>query len=217
MIGGRLGKWISERPRWFHRAAIPGAVWRLKPTDATPGRKVAWLTFDDGPIPDVTPAVLDILDAHGVKATFFMVGDNVERHPELLSMVKQRGHAVGNHTLHHTRGYRCRHRRYVDEATRGRQMMATNLFRPPHGFILPWQLFAISRHDMIVMHDVVSMDYDATQSCEEIIERVKRLTRNGSIIVFHDSLKAWPRLKSVLPEIISWLKQQDYELRAIKR
>ena len=182
---------------------------------SNPAAKTAWLTFDDGPIPDVTPAVLDILDRYDVKATFFVVGENVMRYPSVRREVRERGHSIGNHTMHHVRGYRCGHSHYLKEVERGGKIMRTRLFRPPHGFLMPWQLRAIKRDNSVVMHDIVTMDYDSSQQPDEIIDRVKRLVRPGSIIVFHDSLKAWPRLKEALPAVIECLRDEGYALRAI--
>jgi peptidoglycan/xylan/chitin deacetylase (PgdA/CDA1 family) len=176
---------------------------------------VIYLTFDDGPIPEVTPWVLDLLDKHGVKATFFMVGDNVRRHHDVFEDVVRRGHSVGNHTMHHLQGYRTCGVRYLRDIAEADQLIGSSLFRPPHGLIRWKQARAIKRHYNIILYDLVTRDYNKKLSPERIVENVKRYARPGSIIVFHDSLKAWKNLKTALPVAIEWLKSQGYEFEKI--
>lgn len=217
----RLTEKLIERPPLLHRLLIPGAVWRCKPQRSTAANGVAaktvYLTFDDGPIPHITPWVLATLRRHGVHATFFMVGDNVARNPVLAARVAAEGHAVGNHTMHHTQGMRCSTRAYIaDILEAGKVLPHARLFRPPHGLFTPMQQRAVSRAGYrIVMHDLVTMDYDRRQTPGEVLSRLKRLSRTGSIIVFHDSIKAWPRMSRVLPQAIEWLKSQGYEFRTL--
>ncbi len=196
--------WI-EQPPLAYRLLFPEAVWRLKRLQPT-----VYITFDDGPVPEVTPRVLDILDQHGVKATFFMVGDNVRRHPELLEEVRRRGHCVGNHTMHHLQGMKVGTRRYLRDIARANELLGTTLFRPPHGIMRWAQAAALKHHYNIVMYDVVTRDYSRRLSPERCFETVRRYARNGSIIVFHDSIKAWPRLEHALPAALTWLKEQGY-------
>lgn len=125
---------LIERPPIFYRLLFPEAIWRIKHRR----RKVVFLTFDDGPIPEVTPWVLDTLDRYGIKATFFMVGDNVRRHPELLEEVRRRGHAVGNHTMHHLQGMKVTAYRYMHDISEANDLIDSPLFRPPHG-LLRWK------------------------------------------------------------------------------
>lgn len=198
------GMWI-EQPPLAYRLLFPEAVWRLKRLQPT-----VYITFDDGPVPEVTPRVLDILDQHGVKATFFMVGDNVRRHPELLEEVRRRGHCVGNHTMHHLQGMKVGTRRYLRDIARANELLGTTLFRPPHGIMRWAQAAALKHHYNIVMYDVVTRDYSRRLSPERCFETVRRYARNGSIIVFHDSIKAWPRLEHALPAALTWLKEQGY-------
>lgn len=205
---------LIERPPLVHRWLIPGGVWRRVDRSA-PERKVAYLTFDDGPIPNLTPWVLDTLDEFGVKATFFMVGENVERNPWLIREVSRRGHAIGNHTMSHDQGIKCSCKRYMDSVRRASALIPSRLFRPPHGLLRPSQLAAIKREFTVVMHDVVSMDYDSRQWPWEIIRRVKKLVRPGSIIVFHDSQKAERNLRATLRNVIASLIDEGYELLPI--
>lgn len=199
---------IESPPGWF-RKLFPGAIFRI-PSEEGCSKRV-FLTFDDGPIPEVTPWVLDVLDRYGIKATFFMVGQNVERHPELLEEVRRRGHAVGNHTLHHMQGVRATTREYMRDALAGASLTGSALFRPPHGWLRPGQLSALKKHYKIVMYDLVTRDYSRHLTAEDVVANVKRYTRDGSIIVFHDSLKSIPRLREALPASLEWLQLQGFE------
>lgn len=199
--------WI-EQPPLLYRLLFPEAIWRVKKRK----RKVAYITFDDGPIPEVTPWVLDTLDRYGVKATFFFVGDNVRKHPYLYEEVKRRGHSYGNHTMHHLQGFKTTRLRYMRDITEADGLIDSTLFRPPHGLMRWAQAKAIKNHYNIVMYDLVTRDYSIKMSPEEVFRNVRRYARNGSIIVFHDSLKAERNMKEVLPRAIEWLQNEGYEL-----
>lgn len=204
--------WIEQPPTWY-RGMYPGAMFR-QPSGKTPG--VVYLTFDDGPIPEVTPWVLDTLDKYDVKATFFMVGQNIERYPLLLEDVRSRGHKVGNHTLHHMKGFRVSKDIYLEDVSAGERLTESRLFRPPHGLIKPSQLREIRKRNSIIMYDVVTRDYSQKLTVEDVVDNVRRYTRDGSIIVFHDSLKSFPRLEKALPESIEWLKGEGYVFDVLK-
>lgn len=206
--------WIERPPGWF-RALFPDAIFRIKSDSAE--QQSVYLTFDDGPIPEVTPWVLDVLDSFGIKATFFMVGQNVERYPELYAEVKKRGHSVGNHTLHHVKGLGMGKEEYLADAVAGEKLIQSGLFRPPHGLLSPPQLKAVRKHGYeIVMYDLVTRDYSSKLSAEDVVGNVKKLARDGSIIVFHDSLKSWPRLEKALPESIRWLLDRGYDFKTLE-
>lgn len=192
--------------------------------------RVVYLTFDDGPIPEATPWVLDTLDSCRVKATFFMVGDNARRYPELVREVLRRGHRIGNHTMHHLQGVKVTTRSYlldVAEAQRyisgGRRVESGEviedrempLFRPPHGWLRPCQARALRRSYRIVMYDLVSRDYSRRQDAGQVLANVKRYARPGAIIVFHDSLKSIGKLHAILPEAIHWLRSEGYDFRLL--
>ncbi|ROS90779.1 polysaccharide deacetylase family protein [Muribaculaceae bacterium Isolate-039 (Harlan)] len=198
--------WI-EQPPFFYRLLFTEAIWRILQR----GKKVVYLTFDDGPIPEETPWVLDVLDRYGVKATFFMVGDNVRRYPELFEEVKRRGHSYGNHTMHHLQGLKVDAKTFFRDITKADRLIGSILFRPPHGIISPLQTSLIKRHYNIIMYDLVTRDYSKRVSGEEVLDNVKRYARNGSIIVFHDSKKAHVNMRYALPRAIEWLKEQGYE------
>lgn len=198
---------LIERPPLIYRFLFPEAIWRIKKR----GRKVVYLTFDDGPVPEVTPWVLDTLDRYGVKATFFMVGDNVRRNPELFEEVKRRGHSWGNHTMHHLQGMKVRSVNYLRDLSTADQLIQSPLFRPPHGIMRWEQARVIKYHYNIVMYDLVTRDYSRKLTPDEVFGNVIRYVRNGSIIVFHDSLKARENMMAVLPRAIEWLKAEGYE------
>ena len=201
-----------ERPPLTYRLLFPEAVWRVKGTRKS---KVVFLTFDDGPIPEETPWVLDTLDRYGVKATFFLVGDNVRRYPWLLDEIKRRGHSYGNHSMHHLQGMKVTTRRYLCDITEADRLIDSPLFRPPHGIMRWKQAKAIKDHYNIIMYDLVTRDYSRKLTPEKVLQNVKRFARNGSIIVFHDSLKASRNMRYALPRAIEWLQEKGYEFRTL--
>ncbi len=203
---------LIERPPILFRLTVPGGMFRRR---SCKGEKVVYLTFDDGPIPEVTPWTLDILDRYGIKATFFMVGDNVRKCPELYAEVLRRGHHVGNHTMHHVQGLRLRRTSYLRDVAEARRYIDSDLFRPPHGWLRPRQTWVLHEHFRVVMFDLVTRDYSKRLNAEQVVENVRRYARNGSVIVFHDSIKSWPRLEKALPASIEWLLQQGYVFRMV--
>lgn len=199
---------LVECPPLPYRLLFPEAIWRIK----RKGRNVAFLTFDDGPIPEVTPWVLNVLDRYDVKATFFWVGDNARRYPELMQEVIRRGHSYGNHTMHHLQGMKVTGMTYLRDVREADAYIDSILFRPPHGIMRWGQARAIKKKFNIIMYDVVTRDYNRNITPERVLQNVKRYTRSGSIIVFHDSLKAWDNMHVALPLAIEWLKNEGYEL-----
>lgn len=202
--------WI-ERPPLFYRLLFPEAIWRIKKHK----EKVVFLTFDDGPVPEVTPWVLDTLDTYGIKATFFMVGDNVARNPELFDEVRRRGHSYGNHTMHHLQGMKVSTYRYMHDITEANDLIGSALFRPPHGLLRWKQARAIKDRYNIVMYDLVTRDYSKKLTPAQVLANVRRYARNGSIIVFHDSLKAEKNMKETLPRAIEWLLARGYRFECL--
>ena len=198
---------IIEQPAIFLRWLYPQALWRMDRKE-----RAVYLTFDDGPIPEVTPDVLEILDRYNVKATFFMVGDNVARHPELLDEVRRRGHAVGNHTMNHIQGIKCTWRTYARNIADADELIGSRLFRPPHGLMKRIQMRTVNQRYNVVMYDVITRDYNSKLTPERVLDNVKRYARDGSIIVFHDSLKARDRMLPVLPQAIEWLLANGFTL-----
>ena len=178
-----------------------------------PKEKAVYLTFDDGPIPESTPWLIETLDKYNVKATFFMVGDNVRKYPELLELIKSRGHRLGNHTFNHIGGFKVWSWQYLWNANKADRLIQSNLFRPPHGWMKPLQYARLRRHYTIIMWDLVTRDYSNLLTADDVFENVKRYARNGSIITFHDSLKSIDKLKTALPQSIEWLRDNGYEFK----
>ena len=203
---------LIEQPPLLYRLLFPEAFWRLKRKGGKPS---VYLTFDDGPVPELTPWVLDTLDHYGIKATFFMVGDNVKRHPELLEEVRRRGHSYGNHTMHHLQGLKVSLKCYIHDVLEAAELIDSPLFRPPHGLIRYSQGKVLKERFNVIMYDLVTRDYSRKITGEQVLENVRRYARNGSIIVFHDSLKAADNLRYALPKAIEWLSEQGYEFHAI--
>ena len=201
---------LIEQTPDFIRKLIPGAVWRLPQKE-----KTVYLTFDDGPIPEVTPWVLDLLKKYNIKATFFCVGDNVRKYPEVFKMVVSAGHSVGNHTFNHLQGFKVRSGKYVENVELADSYIRSNLCRPPHGHLRIRQGTKLSKKFRFVMWDVITRDYNMKLSGEYVLNVVKRYARNGSIIVFHDSIKAEENMKYALPKAIEFLLSEGYKFEKI--
>ncbi|MEM9849778.1 MAG: polysaccharide deacetylase family protein [Bacteroidota bacterium] len=202
--------YLVKTPSLIQRL-LPSYLWRI-PTQ----EKVLYLTFDDGPIPEITPWVLKLLKAYDAKATFFCVGDNVRKHPDIFRQLQLAGHAVGNHTFHHLDGWKTRTQVYLaNVATCTSQLGSSVLFRPPYGHLKPTQAKAIKKNHRIVLWDVLSGDFDVHLTPEKCLANVLAATKKGSIIVFHDSLKAAPRLQYVLPEVLDYYSRKGFRFEAI--
>lgn len=193
---------------------IKNILQRLYPCGKCRVGESVYLTFDDGPIPEVTPKVLAILDKYGVKATFFMVGENIDKHPEVFEQVVQAGHAIGNHTYNHMKGWKVSTAEYLANVQKFPK--ETKLFRPPYGRTWIWQRRAVKRLGYeIYLWDVLTRDYNPRRTPEAMLRQIQRCTRPGSIINFHDSVKSNERMLKVLPEAIEWLLANGYELKTL--
>jgi peptidoglycan/xylan/chitin deacetylase (PgdA/CDA1 family) len=187
------------------------AVYRIPTVE-----REVYLTFDDGPCIETTPIIIDILRKHNVKATFFCVGDNILKHPELFAQIKAEGHQVGNHTMHHSKGFYTNTNDYINEIDECAALIGNNLFRPPHGLITPRQNAMLrNKRYKIIQWDVITYDWDKRHSADRVFEVIKRYSRSGSIIVMHDSQKAAERTLEILEDSIIWLKQQGYILKTL--
>ena len=200
-----------EQPAIWLRWLYPRATWRMDKNE-----RAVYLTFDDGPIPEATPFILKTLAEFGVHATFFMVGDNVRKHPELYDQIVAAGHQVGNHTFNHWGGFKHTTRSYSENVQTANDLIHSHLFRPPHGWMRWEQYFWVGRKYRIVMWDLVTRDYSKWMTADDIVANVKRYARNGSIITFHDSLKSIDKLHYALPESLRWLKEQGYEFKTFE-
>ena len=215
-----------EQPPEFIRKLYPRALWRMNPNE-----KAVYLTFDDGPIPEVTPWILGQLEKHDIKATFFMVGDNIRKHPDVYRMVVERGHRIGNHTFNHIRGFSRQYftsERYLENTIQTDEIMKNErreypqttgrpLFRPPHGHMGWAQYMVLRKRYQIVMWDLVTRDYSKKLRGPQVLANVMRYARNGSIITFHDSLKSWGNgnLQYALPRAIDFLKEEGYAFKTL--
>ena len=202
---------IIEQPTIWLRWIYPKAYWRMDPKEHS-----VYLTFDDGPIPEATPFILDTLSKYGVKATFFMVGDNVRKYPHLYERIKAEGHQVGNHTYNHMGSVRHTLKTYVKNTNKANELIHSKYFRPPHGWMRPAAYIWLNRKYKVVMWDVVTRDYSKLLTAEDVVNNIKTYTRNGSIITFHDSLKSIDKLYTALPESLEWLISQGYQFKTFK-
>jgi peptidoglycan/xylan/chitin deacetylase (PgdA/CDA1 family) len=210
--------------KWFY----PSLIWN-KPRS----EKIVYLTFDDGPIPNVTDFVLNTLKSYHAKATFFCIGDNIIKHPTVFKQIQDDGHAIGNHTFNHLKGWKTDDTTYINNFIKCQEFTKTNLFRPPYGRIKKSQItklnavfnaqFSIHSSQstnyklltenyqlQTVMWDVLSGDFDQKLSPEKCYQNVIKNVQNGSIIVFHDSLKAFDRLAYALPKSLQYLTDLGY-------
>jgi len=191
--------------KWYY----PQLTW-----NKTRDHKVIYLTFDDGPIPDVTEFALKTLNEYTAKATFFCIGDNISKHPEIYESIKNAGHSVGNHTFNHLKGWDTSDDVYFQNFQKCQLQTGTNLFRPPYGRIKKSQIKLIKStypEMQIIMWDTLSGDFDTSIRPQQCLQNVLKYTRNGSIIVFHDSLKASSRLKYVLPLVLDHFSKLGFQ------
>ena len=214
---------IIEQPAKWLRWLYPKAIWRMDSSERS-----IYLTFDDGPIPESTPFLLETLDKYGVKATFFVVGENVRKYPELFRQIVERGHQIGNHTNHHLGSfkhwtvtylidtYECQLLIKGEASLSGEKSEETlPLFRPPHGWMRHSIYYWLSKRYRIVMWDLVTRDYSKWLTADDVYDNVRRYARNGSIVTFHDSLKSIDKLRTALPRAIEWLQAEGYEFKTI--
>ncbi|WP_316786887.1 polysaccharide deacetylase family protein [Pedobacter frigiditerrae] len=206
--------------KWFYSDLI----WNKSRSE-----KIVYLTFDDGPIPNVTDFVLNTLKTYNAKATFFCIGDNILKHPTVFESLKNDGHAIGNHTFNHLKGWNTDDETYINNTLKCQELTQTNLFRPPFGRIKKSQIKSLKSKVQslksksqdsrlttkdsildIIMWDVLSGDFDLNLTPEKCYQNVIKNTQNGSIIVFHDSLKAFDRLAYALPKVLKYLTEKGY-------
>jgi peptidoglycan/xylan/chitin deacetylase (PgdA/CDA1 family) len=204
--------YLAKSPFWL-QWLYPTLTWHKNRNE-----KYLYLTFDDGPVPVVTPFVLNTLKKFNVKATFFCIGDNVGKYPEIYRDVLAGGHAVGNHTFNHLKGWKTTDADYLENVEKCSRVVRSNLFRPPYGKIRRTQIRSLqSRFPelTIVMWDVLSGDFDQTINAQKCIQNILKNVQNGSIIVFHDSTKALPRLEITLPVVLEKLQSLGYGFKML--
>lgn len=198
---------------WWLRGLYPGLTWRI------PGReKILYLTFDDGPHETATPYVLDQLQRFGAKATFFCIGKNVATYPDIYQRILAEGHAVGNHTQHHVNGWKVSDEVYLNEVQLAATLIHSDLFRPPYGRIKRSQQKKLQNQYpqlQTIMWDVLSADFDEQLTGEACLGYVVYHSKPGSIIVFHDSAKAWNRMQYALPRVLEHFSKEGYVFKTI--
>jgi len=196
-------------PRFIYRF-FPSLIWK-----ASENEKKIYLTFDDGPIPDITLQVLDILDCYQWKATFFCVGDNVRKYPEIYEEIIRRGHETGNHTFNHLKGRRYSADEYVANVSKAGDYINSTLFRPPYGSFRMSQLNALKQKYRIVMWDVITYDYHSRQNPDGILKILRNRLSNGSVVVFHDSVKSRKNVLESLPKALEYWQSAGYSFGLI--
>lgn len=188
----------------------PSLTWKVKTTD-----KKLYLTFDDGPHPHITRWVMDCLDQYNAKGTFFCVGDNVRKHPDVYAEILARGHRTGNHTFNHLSGWHTPTDTYVANTQEAASYIQSNLFRPPYGRLTPSQIKALRPSYQLIMWDVLTCDFDKNLQTEKALDICKAITNKGSIVVFHDSVKAEQNLKTMLPAYVHHFHQKGFTFETL--
>jgi hypothetical protein len=200
------------KPPKYLQLLYPSATWRIPSQD-----KVMYLTFDDGPIPNITPKVLDLLEEYKAKATFFCIGENVLDNPSIYSDIINRGHSVGNHTFHHKNAWKVNYEDIILDIEKASKVIDSTLFRPPYGKLTPRTLWYLHKKYQLIMWDIISCDFDILLNKETVLSNVLDNATNGSIIVMHDSLKASENMLYALPRILEHFTNQGFVFKAIQK
>ena len=200
----------------FIRKTFPGFIWNI-PSHKKDVKKEKdlYLTFDDGPVEEVTPYVLDLLNKYDAKATFFCVGENIDNNPEIFADLHEQGHAIGSHSYNHLSGWATENSKYVTNVAKAAKLSSSNLFRPPYGRIKPSQAKLIQEDYKIIMWDVLSGDFDPKITEEKCYNNVVSNAHDGSIVVFHDSQKSFSILQKVLPKVLEHYHKEGYKFKSI--
>lgn len=192
---------------WIVSVLYKNLIWKIPAT-----KKVIYLTFDDGPVPETTEWILNELSKFNVGATFFCVGENVQKYPNLVTLIKEKGHSLGNHTFNHKNGKKTSTHQYLANIRKCAEVIDSRLFRPPYGKLTLQQTRGILRNNFkIIMWSLLSYDFDQTVNPEKIFRRITRRTRPGKIVVFHDNIKALSNLKAILPRYLDYCTQEGYK------
>ena len=210
-----MHKYFIKTP-WLDRKLFSEFTWKVE-TD----QDDIYLSFDDGPHPEITPWVLDQLKQHNAKASFFCIGNNVEKYPDVYNRIIEEGHAVGNHTWSHMNGWKTNRTNYLNDIEKATKYIHSKLFRPPYGRIRPIQASGVAeamqtKQAKVVMWDVLSGDFDKNYSASQCIDNVLSNYVRGSIVVFHDSEKAFANLKQVLPAVLDHLKNEGFNCKKLE-
>lgn len=204
--------YVIKSPGFLNKISHENITWRMDPE-----KPDIYLTFDDGPVPDLTEKILDILEEKNVFASFFHVGDNVRKHPDIFKKVIDAGHSIGNHSFHHLNGWRSSNHSYIRDVNTFNDYYPTKLFRPPYGRIKLSQIRELRKYYHIVFWSILSGDFDQRTKPETCFMNVKKNLHNGAIIVFHDNFKAADNVLYALPAVIDYAKERGYTFKAIEQ
>lgn len=197
---------------WYVKAIYPSLIW-----DISTKTKSVYLTFDDGPVPGVTDLILDMLKSYQASATFFCIGENVQRHPKIFDRILLDGHTIGNHTYHHLNGWKTADEKYFENVEACNLLINTPLFRPPYGRIGIKQIQHLRSQYAIYMWDVLSGDFDSDQTPESCAANVIRNAEVGSIVVFHDSEKARRNVLGALPKVLEYCAENGFAFKSLPK
>ncbi|CDF77923.1 polysaccharide deacetylase (CE4) [Formosa agariphila KMM 3901] len=205
-------RFIPVRSPKFIKGIFPNYVWDVPLLDS----KTIYLTFDDGPNPEITPWVLQTLKSYNAKATFFCIGDNVRKYPDVFQNTIQAGHKIGNHTFNHLKGWKTHTDVYIDNVEKAAEIIPSKLFRPPYGKIKNKQAKILTQLGYkIVMWSIISFDWEHNLSGEDCLKNVIKHTEDGHIIVFHDSIKASKNMQYVLPKVLEYFSAKGYNFNVL--
>ena len=196
-------------PNWVQKL-IPSALWHFPRHE-----KVLYLSFDDGPSPELTSWILETLDQWQAKATFFCVGENIDKYPHLYREITLRGHTIGNHSYNHLNGWTTSNKQYFQNVARNAEQTGARLYRPPYGKLKPSQINYLKKHYQLVYWDVLSGDFDVELSPDDCLQNILRHSRGGSIVVLHDNSKSAKTVNYVLPRLLEYYIERGWELRKI--
>lgn len=205
-------RYFVKTPYWLSHWIYPKYIWQI------PSKDTVYLTFDDGPHPEITPFVLDQLKEHGAKGSFFCVGNRLVSYPEIADRVRAEGHFLGSHTFNHVDGWKTDNEKYLEEVQKAAKLAGNPVFRPPYGHIKRSQARLLRQQETktrIIMWDVLTGDFDKQLSPERCLQQTVEKTRPGSIVVLHDSEKAWDRLQYVLPRLLKHVNANNWLLSSL--
>ena len=201
---------MKIKPPKFVRRLMPDLIWEIEDEQGV------FLTFDDGPTPGVTEWILAMLERYDAKATFFVLGKNVEMYPDLYQKILDAGHKVGNHTYSHQKGWTMSLERYLEDIDFAGDIVHSELFRPPYARVTPAQMKAVAKRYKVVMWDIVSRDYNRALSPESCLRNVTKYLAPGSIVVFHDSEKAFKNMSYALPRTLEFIREKGLKCKIIE-
>lgn len=193
--------------KWF----FPRRTWGFSRSIAQ-----VYLTFDDGPNPEITPWILDYLKEKNIQATFFCVGSNIARYSELFQRIKAEGHSIGNHTMNHEKGTKVPFKQYKSSISETKKLIGNNLFRPPYGRVNAWKSYQLSKEYHLIMWSWLSYDFDPSIPISTILKKAKKQIIAGDIIVLHDNPKVTDRVKELLPKLIEIIDQKGLKFKKIE-